>query len=315
MGRRQGKGPPPRHHARQRKASTLAKRGQGSKDLRELRSLYAKAKKKGLVRGNIDARKLKPTKYMRKKLGELKPYLTDGDYKVVKVDTSIAKRWRDNLNNLVPYVSGKSLIVKADKQTVASVKGGSLVLIKPLKNGEIERVPIPGGPQNFLRLQNWIETSEETKRLKNEDEHWFFRIYGQNSVSPFENLRDMLRHLERYQIAGTRDFAEAFELYRVRGWPPKGTFNTARGIKKPMTISREDMERRRGDFAEKRRERAKRYRKYMSEEQKARVREQKRLAAQRRRMEESDTQREKRLKAQREYFRNAHGVEKDRYRK
>lgn len=275
---------------------------------RRLRALFNKAKRKGLVRPRALPRGWKPSRYMRGKLNQLEPFLSS-EYVALKVPARTARLWRDDETGTVKYVSRNRVLVKRSKGEIAKVKGGRIVILKKLKDGEIERVPIPIRLQSFTDFADWSRSDPDLTKLINEDEMWTFRIYGSLASIPFRSLKALINALYRYSIIENDEaFVEAFELMRVRGWPPE-TDLPYTGAKPPprKTYSREELY----AMNEKRKARARAWYHGLSDDAKERYK-----AKQRARYQRLDEKgREKHREKARSRYQNMSEKEKEEYKR
>lgn len=196
--------------------------------LKEYRHLYSEAKKKGLVKGNLDARKLQPSKYMKAKLNKLAPYINaKEEYTFLKVDKSMAKRWKENPNSFAPMVSNGVVIARQEPGIQNVVKKGFIRRIQKLEAGTHEYIPLPFKPRNWQEFKDEIEANPSYNELlrENEDELFNFKIFGQPSRDSYGNIEALIAHLEAYRNFEEWDesypdwFEENFELFRsYKNW-------------------------------------------------------------------------------------------------
>lgn len=198
----------------------------GGRSTKDYRHLYSVAKKRGLVKGDKDARSLKPTKYMRTKLNKLAQYLTD-EYTTVKVkDKAALKEYREKPSDYARVLTGGNrVIVRRDPDIITRVRRGVITRVRRLSSGEIERVIIPTNPQSFNDFAREVTRNPLIEKLKNEEDDWFFRIGGNTSHAQFDHIETLLEYLQRYKafIEDDEDDFEAFELYRVHGFRKEET--------------------------------------------------------------------------------------------
>lgn len=186
------------------------------KTQRQYRSLYAKAKKLGLIRNAKDARSVNVSSYMRTKLNKLEPFLNN-EYSSVKVTKNIAKAYAENPTPDTPKVVGNRVIVRNDKRAKAMVKKGAITFVRKLKRGEHERIILPfqaSTVDEFMRKMKRYPALEAT--LKHEREDFAFRLYGHASWGTFVTLKDLFDFLEHYRSYAEygEEFFSNIVLYR-----------------------------------------------------------------------------------------------------
>lgn len=299
-------------------------------ELQRYRSLYAKAKANGLLAKPKDARSVKISKYMKGKLNKLEPYLS-GEYTSVKVDRKVARQYRDAPTSWTPVTFGDRVIVpKSVARAFPKSRGGKLVFVRPLKDGEHELIPVPIKATTVEAMLEEISGNPIYQQSKREDENFAFRIYGNASWETFGNLEALTRyiaefypHIEENETNLDDDDESKIPLliYREKkNWRMAGEriekarrrrSIKRRKLRKDMTP--EQIERAREKYArrmeyykkvypekyqeqlEKRRDYAKKRREKMTPEQVERWREKERIKKRIQREAESDVQKEIRL--------------------
>lgn len=162
---------------------------------------------------------------MKKRLRDLKPYL-GSDYVVVKASPKLEKVWRGSPSEIVPKTFNRKLVVKRAPGTRVSTSGGILSLKRKLKAGTFESIPLPVSAHSLNDLKEWIETNPYYNDImKNRDEVFNFKIFGNASYNNFGNLEALIDELEKYQNYDSEDengddwgdsesFYTNFELFR-----------------------------------------------------------------------------------------------------
>jgi hypothetical protein len=187
------------------------------KALREFRHEIALLKKKGLVSKRVDARKQKPTRYMRDKLKKLHDVI-EGTQTSVKVDRKTAARYKASGF----FVFGNRVVVSKDKDERGrrDAKSGLIVLSKLGPRAPFEKVVMPYSIKNIDQFLSECRKSPPDPQIfaarKNPQDHWAFAYHGNNSLGTFETLDDLGIHLERY--VSLLDDPRMFQhliLYRV----------------------------------------------------------------------------------------------------
>lgn len=169
-----------------------------SQRLKRYRSLYAAAKRKGLVKGDKDARSLNPSGYMRTKLNQLAPYLNN-EYTALKVSPRMARIYKEAPSGIAPAVSNGRVLVRNEPQYRAAVRRGIPVRIRKLRNGEHEFVPLPIKPTSPEDLADIINANPVFNQLKYEDELFAFKINGHPSYGMFPDLESLVANLMKYE--------------------------------------------------------------------------------------------------------------------
>lgn len=210
-----------------------------SQRLREYRSAYTLARKKGLVKDLGPGKNFKPSKYMKTKLNKIKPLLK-GDYQFVKLEAKQARQYRTLKNARVPLVSnGVAAVLAPKKAKVKTNRQGLIQIIekefaevlgqlKPLEAGTYERIVLPFKPSSLDVLRKWVDENPELDddgRLKYDNEVFNYFIFGHPSHNSFQGLDGLIQYLEG-GASGNDDhtdaewFSEAnFELFRsYRDW-------------------------------------------------------------------------------------------------
>ena len=202
--------------------SNRPKTGLHGQALRDFRHQVSLARKKGLVSARVDARKQKPTRYMRTKIKKLAPVF-EGTSAAVKVPPKMARQYRKAGFS----VFGNAVVVAAEPGEIASIKKG-MPLMRRRLGGDFweERLVLPITVHNLSEIEADLEArSAYYNSLKDPDELFAFKLFGANSLATFEDFELMLEYLSHYQVFETNDEPETWEsinFYRVaRGhWQP-----------------------------------------------------------------------------------------------
>jgi len=178
----------------------MASKKAKAQQLQRYRKLYAEAKRLGVIAKPKDARKIKPTKYMKTKLNRLeKSGLLSGEYTSVKVGAKVARSYKEAPTAWTPATFGERVIVpKKVMGSLPKTRGGKIVFIRPLTDGEHEMIPIPIKATTVEGMIAEIEGNPVWEHSKREDENFAFRIYGNASWETFGNLERMIQYIETY---------------------------------------------------------------------------------------------------------------------
>jgi hypothetical protein len=185
-----------------------------SQRIKRYRSLYAKAKRKGLVKGDKDARSFNPSSYMRTKLNKMEPYLSS-DYTSLKLAPRMAKAYREAPSDITPLVSNGRVLVRNEPRYKALVKNGVPARIRKLKSGQHEYVPLPIKPTSPEDLADVIRANPVFNQLKHEDELFAFKINGHPSYGMFPDLESLVQSLLRYETLDPTSNDEAEKIFRT----------------------------------------------------------------------------------------------------
>ncbi len=183
--------------------------------LRDFRHLVSKAKKKGLVSKRIDARKQKPTRYMRAKMASLSAVF-EGTSVGVKVAPKMAREYKQAGFQVV----NNHVVVAADPGEIAGVRSGRPLLRRKLGPGIWEeRIVLPITPMSLQQIVDDAAVNQaKYDALKEPDEVFAFKLFGRNSLASFEDFGLLIDYLARYQVFETHDNPETWEsidFYRV----------------------------------------------------------------------------------------------------
>lgn len=154
----------------------------------------------GLLARPADARKIKPSKYMKAKLNRLdRQGILSGEYTTVKVDRQVAKQYRDAPTAWTPATFGDRVVVpKSVAGSLPKNRKGKLVFVRPLADGEHELIPIPIKATTVEGMLAEIEGNPIWLQSKREDENFAFRIYGNASWETFGNIEAMVRYIAEF---------------------------------------------------------------------------------------------------------------------
>lgn len=197
-------------------------------NLKKYRSLYAEAKRRGLVKGNHDARSFVPSDYMKTKLNKLSPYM-DSNYQSVKVSPKVAKMFKELKGANVPVVSNNRVLVRAGSSEQAVLRKGYPAKIQRLKAGTYEEIILPVQVRTFRELEEVIQSNPIWDEvLKDPMENFRFTFGGSiengaPSVSAYDNLEELIADLSKYHWSNGEDeigeeddfeFEGVFHIYR-----------------------------------------------------------------------------------------------------
>jgi len=202
------------------------------KTTKEYRSLYAKAKKAGLVTDKGKAGSYKPTEYSKRRLRELEPYLND-TFGSVKVTPRIARQYKEVFDegsgSEIRVIRGRVILPKNSSQYVA-LRMGLPSIVQPLNNGTFEEIVLPVRWRTIGELERYIEKNPWLDDVMKADGYESYRFaIGEgepgNRAAPsfmsYQNLAEVVRDLYRYDfIDGTdpqsTDISGFVKLYRER---------------------------------------------------------------------------------------------------
>lgn len=195
-------------------------------ELRAFRHNVSVLKSKGLVSKRVDARKQKPTRYMKSKLRKLAPIL-EGTAAGVKVRPDLLKQYREAGFNIV----NRRVIVEKRPEEISAVRKGHAVFRSPLGPVHIqERLILPFSPRNVDDFENHLRKNpEHFDRLKASGDVFAFKIFGNNSLATFEDAESLLEYLNRYRVFHSmysEDAWESLQFFRVA--PGKWRHNAKR---------------------------------------------------------------------------------------
>jgi hypothetical protein len=258
------------------------------KSLKEYRSLYARAKKAGLVTDKGDARSYKPTEYSKRRLRELEPFLSE-EFGSVRVTPRIARQYKelfDERASRIKVIRNRVVLPKTSNQYVA-LRKGLPVIVTPLRNGTYEEIILPMRWKTINELHAILKDHPEWSalyRAGDEESYRFALGEGEpgNVAAPshvaYESLQDMIDDLMLYDSfegeGANEDVSGWVKLYRERADWKFPEYEKAQAKKAKQRMK---------DYnAEKKRRRAERISKLPASEQ-ARIREREALRQQRRR--------------------------------
>jgi hypothetical protein len=185
-------------------------------EIKAFRHQVSVLKSKGLISKRVDARKQKPTRYMKSKIAKLKPIL-DGTAAGVKVRPDLLRQYREaGFNTLMGRV-----IVEKRPEEMAAIRKGHAVLSSPLGPVHIqERLILPFSPRNVLDFETRLRKNpEHFNRLKASGDVFAFKIFGNNSLATFEDAESLLEYLNRYQVIHDARYSgdawESLQFFRV----------------------------------------------------------------------------------------------------
>jgi len=192
-----------------------------SQQLKKYRSLYAEAKRRGLVKGDKDARSFKPSGYMKTKLNKLSPFMNE-NYTALKLKPDMARLYAQAPSDITPVVANGRVLVRNEPRYKALVRRGIPTRIRRLGSGEHEFVPLPIKATSPEDLEDIIKANPVFNQLKYEDELFAFKINGHPSYGMYPDLESLVYDLFRYENldpleVGNEDAEENFlsiEIFR-----------------------------------------------------------------------------------------------------
>lgn len=207
-------------------------------DIKKFRNEISRLKKKGLISKKYDARKVNPTKYLKKQIKEFAKVLS-GQAKAVKA----SKETRQAYKEAGYKTKGQKIIVEVAEGEIVTVSHGRIIRKRIEATGSFEHVEIPIKYQNLRQFLEDLREKGDT--LKNDNELFAFRFFDNHSWATFASIQDLIDYLERYEtvdealrkdrkMAG-REVYRNLELVRVNRkykskWtnPPEGRKTTPR---------------------------------------------------------------------------------------
>lgn len=175
--------------------------------IKHYRSLYAKAKRAGLVKGDKDARSFVPSKYMKTKLNKISEYLTP-EYTTVKPSKTAYKLYRAAPNQTTPFAAFGRVVVRNDPKTKAEIRKGFIARIRRLKNGTAERIILPITPQDlrdFAELvkkhPEWDDILKVTTDDPDTSENFAFMFFGNPSLGRYGSMEALADALENMYLS------------------------------------------------------------------------------------------------------------------
>lgn len=213
-------------------------------ELKAFRHAVSVLRSKGLVSKRVDARKQKPTRYMKNKVKNLAPILT-GEAAGVKVRPDLLRQYREAGFNIV----NRRVIVEKRPDEIARVRKGHALIRRRLGPGFTEeRLLLPYGPKNIDDLRERFRAHPDTfDHLKEKGDLFAFRIFGYNSVETFETFEKVVAELEKYSALQDDRYEEevweGLEFYRVF-YDPDNPFKSYWPKNEKRTLTRTAQDRR-----------------------------------------------------------------------
>lgn len=186
-----------------------------TEQLRAFRHHVKVLKSKGLVSKRVDARKQRPTRYMRAKVKQLAPIL-HGEAVGVKVRPDLLKKYKEAGFNIV----NRRVIVEKTPEEISRTRKG-LPLLRRHLGGEFaqERLVLPFGPRNIDDFRAKVSADPRAfDSLKEPGDLFAFKLFGNNSLSTFDDIVSLLEYLEHYQVFSSYHKEEAWtslQFFRV----------------------------------------------------------------------------------------------------
>jgi len=210
--------------------ATRKKSSRQARTKKEYRSLYAKAKKAGLVKDKGKAGSYNPTEYSKRRLRELEPFLTE-EFGVVKTSPRIARQYKelfDEQASRIKVINGRVIVPKTSNQ-YAALRKGLPVIVTPLRNGTYEEIILPVRWRTINELYAALKDHPEWSamyRAGDEESYRFALGEGEpgNMASPshvaYEDLQEMIDDLMLYDSfegdGANEDVSGWVKLYREK---------------------------------------------------------------------------------------------------
>jgi hypothetical protein len=200
--------------------------------LRAFRHDVAQLKKKGLLDKAYDARKVKPTRYLKTQLKRFADVLS-GEAQPVKVSKEKAAKYAAQGYKVK---AGRVVVPKAKNEKVYAAKEGFRIKTTT-KTGSITRIDTG---LHLSNLQEWEKALRSTDFKLKKDERIAFQLYGNNSYQTFIDVEHLLMRLQNYatyeqvEASNDPDKQEQFITNVV-------IFKFQRGTKMPETGAAEEM--------------------------------------------------------------------------
>lgn len=208
-------------------------RRKSTPNLKKYRSLYAKAKRRGLVKGDKDARSIVPSAYMKTKLNKIAKYLTP-EYTTVKPSKQAFKLYKQAPSKAVPFATMGRVVVKNEPNEIATVRKGFVTRLRRLKAGTYQKIILPITPQDLYHFEDlakrhpeWTDILKFTTDDQRTSENFAFFFRGNPSEGRYGNLEQvadaLINHYQRdidpedsgwFTNTGEEPDAPYVELYR-----------------------------------------------------------------------------------------------------
>lgn len=218
--------------------TTLDKARAAVFDIKKFRNEISRLKKKGLISKKYDARKVNPTKYLKKQIKEFAKVLS-GQAKAVKV----SKETKAAYKQAGYKTKGQKVVVEIAEGETVTVSHGRIIRKRIEAAGSFEHVEIP---IRYVNLRQFLEDlREKGDALKNDNELFAFRFYDNHSWATFHDIESLIEYIETYETVADalrkdrkamgREVYRNLEIVRVnrkysKKWtnPPEGRQQTPR---------------------------------------------------------------------------------------
>lgn len=199
---------------------------------KEYRKLYKQARDAGLVKDKGSAVSYKPTEYSKRRLRELRPYLTE-EFGAVRVTPRIARQYKamfdEGKGSEIRVINNRVILPKSSSQFVALV-GGYPTIVQPLLKGTFEEIILPIRWRTIGELEAYIQANPWLDDVAKADDYESFRFaIGEgepgNRAAPsflsYQNLQELVRDLYKYDFVDGENPADTeissfVKLYRER---------------------------------------------------------------------------------------------------
>lgn len=167
-------------------------------NIRAFRSAVAKLKRKGLLDPSIDARSVKPSRSLDKKLNALQ-HILDDDAEAVLLSPAETRKKKQQGYRVVKAKGQKArVIVPIYDGEKVSVKKGELVIHH--KSG-VEEINIDVDVNNPESLRRWVRNNQKRiERMRKRNEVFAFKLKGFNSWDTYGHIDQLIDRLLTYNI-------------------------------------------------------------------------------------------------------------------
>lgn len=211
-------------------------------ELKAYRHNLSVLKKKGVVPKSVDARSQKITRHYKEQIKK-NLAIIEGRETTVKLNPEKLQEYKQGGHRAV----GKNrVVIQKHEGEKVHVSHGEVYVTRALRNGEIQRVVLP---VSFDRLSHWIDGNDDPylEALKNNNEQFAFRYFGNNSVSTFNTFETMRRQFEHYksftgaigQPNKEQQILQHLEVVRIKMSPTKWEDIASRADKEKRKRRRE----------------------------------------------------------------------------
>jgi hypothetical protein len=204
-------------------------------ELKAFRHNLSILKKKGVVPKSVDARSQTITRHYKDQIKK-NLAIIEGRETAVKLSAEKVKEYKAGGHRTV----GKNrVVVQKHQGEQVHVSHGEVYVTRALKNGDIQRVILP---VSFDRLSYWLDGAPDPylDTLKNNNEQFAFRYFGNNSVSTYNSFEQLRRHMDHYKSftgaiekgpQAEQKVLQHIEVVRIKMSPTKWEDLASRGDK------------------------------------------------------------------------------------